>query len=136
MEDLRNYKKKYGHVNVKEKEDKNLYGFCNKIKHASNNPEKSSYNINDDRISRLDALRFEWSAKSNIKSFEQRIEDLQAYKEKHGHVNVKKKSEDKSLYEFCCDIRYARNRIAQGSVALSDDRISSLDALGFDWRTS
>jgi len=45
-------------------------------------------------------LGFEWTLKKQIdKSFEQRIENLRAYKEKHGHVNVKKR-EDKSLYDY------------------------------------
>ena len=42
------------------------------------------------------------------KSFEQRIDDLKAHKEKYGHVNIRK-SEDRSLYDFCADMRRARN---------------------------
>ena len=41
------------------------------------------------------------------KLFDQRVADLQAYKEKHGHANVKK-SDDKSLYDFCKHMRRAR----------------------------
>ena len=49
----------------------------------------------------LDTLGFDWGVKEQVvkKSFEQRIEDLQAYKEKNGHANVKG-SEDKSLMAF------------------------------------
>ena len=68
----------------------------------------------------------------NAKSFEQRIADLKAYKKKHGHINVKEK-EDKSLNGFCLNIRYARNNPDKSNRVLSDDRIASLDALGFDW---
>ena len=66
------------------------------------------------------------------KSFEQRIEDLTAYNEKHGHIRVKQ-SEDKSLYGFCCNVRCARNNPMKSKVIMTDDRIASLDALGFDW---
>ena len=66
------------------------------------------------------------------KPFEQRIENLRAYKEKHGHVNVKK-SDDKSLFTFRRDIRYARKHPEKSNTVLTDDRIASLDALGFDW---
>ena len=135
LEDLRAYKEKHGHVNVKESADKSLYTFCRDTRHARNNPEKSTTLINDARIASLNALGFEWSmnrTNSDIKSFAQRIEDLQAYKEKHGHVNVKK-SEDKSLYEFCNNMRQARNNPEKSNVVLIDDRIASLDALGFDW---
>ena len=71
----------------------------------------------------------------NIKAFEQRLAELREYKEKNGHVNVKK-SEDRSLYDFCKDIRYARKNPEKSTRSITDDRIASLDALGFDWRMS
>ena len=137
IEDLRAYKEKHGHVNVKQKEDKSLYGFCKNIRNARNHPEKSSHLVNDDRISSLDALGFEWTLQKQAakKSFAQRIEDLKAYKEKYGHVNVKI-IEDKSLYGFCKGIRYAHKNPEKSDRALTDDRIASLDALGFDWSMS
>ena len=80
------------------------------MRHARNNPEISTHTINDDRIASLDALGFDWSMNStNIKSFEQRTADLKAYKEKHGHVNVKQRvDKSKSLYDFCRKIKIAR----------------------------
>ena len=93
--------------------------------------------FNEERIASLDALGFEWTAREHAgkKSFDQRIEDLQVNKEKHGHINVKQK-EDKSLYEFCCNMRWARKHPEKSDRALTDDRIARLDALGFDWRMS
>ena len=65
--------------------------------------------------------------------FTQRLEDLRSYKVKHGHVNVEK-SDSKSLYKFCCDLRHARRKgINAKTVRLDDDRVASLDALGFVW---
>ena len=66
-------------------------------------------------------------------SFEQRIEDLEAYKEKRGHVNVKQ-SEDKRLYNFCNHMRRARNNPEKSKTLINEKRIASLDALGFGWR--
>ena len=66
-------------------------------------------------------------------AFAQRIEDLRAYKEEHGHVNVKA-GEDKRLYNFCHQMRLAR--IGQSSMHINDYRIASLDALGFDWNST
>ena len=133
IEDLRAYKEKHGHVNVKKSEDKSLYDFYNHMRRARKNPEKlSSMNLTDDRIASLDALGFEWNLNSDTKSFAQRIADLKAYKEKHGHIKVKM-SDDKSLYTFCRDIRKARNNPGKYDRALTDNRIASLDALGFDW---
>ena len=82
----------------------------------------------------MDALGFNWSIKEQHakKSFEQRIEDLRAYKRKHGHVNIKQ-SEDKSLYEFFRKIRQARNNPGKPGMLINDEQMASLDALGFDW---
>ena len=134
VEDLREYKGKHGHINVKKSEDKSLYDFCKGIRYARNNPCKSTTVINEDRIASLDALGFDWLVKEHAakKSFAQRIDDLQAYKEKHGHIRVKQ-SDDKSLYEFCRNIRRARNNPEKSNSAINEECIASLDALGFDW---
>jgi hypothetical protein len=68
--------------------------------------------------------------------FFSRVDELEAYKEKHGHLNVQC-NEDESLYGFCCQLRHSRRAIASGkgtaSYKLTDDRIAALDAIGFDW---
>ena len=64
--------------------------------------------------------------------FEQRLADLQAYKAKHGRIKVKR-SVDKSLYEFCINMRYTHNNPEKSSKLINDNRVASLDALGFDW---
>ena len=131
IDDLRAYKEKHGHLRVKQSDNKSLCNFYNHMRHARNNPEKSDMTLSDKQIASLDALGFDWSERN--KSFEQRIEDLRAYKEEHGHIRVKR-SEDKSLYDFCNHMRRARKDPEKSSMALTDDRISSLDALGFDWK--
>ena len=64
------------------------------------------------------------------KSFAQQIDELRAYKEKHGHVNVKQ-SDDKSLYHFCWNWRQACINPEKSSKR-NEERIASLDALGFE----
>ena len=136
IESLREYKEKHGHVNVKASEDKSLYGFCMKMRQARNNPEKSDRALTDDRIASLDALGFDWAVRRRgAKSFEQRIEELRVYKERHGHTNVKG-CDDKSLYQFCIHVRRARKHPEKSTLVLTDDKIASLDALGFDWSNS
>ena len=135
IEDLRAYKEKHGHIRVKQSEDKSLHKFCSKMRHARTIPEKSNRTLTGERIASLDALGFDWAVKEQAatKSFEQRIEDLQAYKEKNGHANVKK-SEDKSLYGFCQHMRQARNNPRKSkNMLIDEERIASLDALGFTW---
>ena len=135
IDDLGTYKEKHGHVNVSQKEDKSLYRFCQYMRNARKHPEKSRAVLTDDRIASLDALGFDWSVSEQqaVTSFEQRMDDLRAYKEKHGHVNVKER-EDKSLYKFCVDMRRARNKPGKSNRLINEERTASLDALGFDWR--
>ena len=131
IEDIRAYKEKHGHIRVKQSEDKSLHKFCSKMRHACTIPEKSNRTLTGERIASLDALGFDWAVKEQAatKSFEQRIEDLQAYKEKNGHANVKK-SEDKSLYGFCQHMRQARNNPRKSkNMLIDEERIASLDAL-------
>jgi hypothetical protein len=64
--------------------------------------------------------------------FIDRLEDLKAYKEKHGHLNVSRKT-DKSLYIWCYNIRNARK--GKLGLTLTADGIAALDAIGFDWKS-
>ena len=93
-------------------------------------PREMIYNSSRTAIEKIAPKK----TKRIIKSFTQRIEDLRAYKETHGHINVKEK-EDKSLYKFGQNIRYGYNNPGK-RVALTDDQIASLDALGFEWTTN
>ena len=79
----------------------------------------------------MDALEFEWEPKRGSAGvFHKRVEELKAFKAKHGHLDVKE-SEDKSLYRFCAHIREARR--GHGNMKLNKERIASLDELGFTW---
>jgi len=127
IEQLKAYKEKHGHLNVTQNEDKKLAAFCHHIRFSRRNPEKRGTKLTDDRIASLDALGFDWTHVNHRMTFEERIEQLRAYKEKHGHLSVTR-NEDKGLYHFSVNIRQARK-----NAGITDDRIASLDALGFDW---
>ena len=80
-------------------------------------------------VTRYSSLRRK-SFEPKVNSFFARVDKLKAYKEKHGHFNVRPK-DDKSLYNFCGHVRQAR--IGKGTYRLDDDRIAALDAIGFEW---
>jgi len=111
IEELKAYKAKHGHVRVTLKQDKSLGKFCATMRTARRGKGTGRV-INEDRIKALDELGFTWADKdkTKTKSFEKRIEELKAFKEKHGHVHVTFKH-DKSLASFCADIRCARRGI-------------------------
>jgi hypothetical protein len=67
--------------------------------------------------------------KPNTQFFD-RVDELRAYKEKHNHLNVRRK-DDESLYDFCSTLRQARK--GKGNYRLDDGQIAALDAIGFDY---
>jgi len=68
--------------------------------------------------------------KTKAKSFEERIEELEACKAKHGHVRVTVRH-DQSFAKFSQNTRAARR--GTGRMPIIDNRIKALDELGFDW---
>ena len=144
VDKLRAYKEKHGHLNVWEKEDQSFYVFCSNVRQARRaiiSGKRTSNKLTEDRIAALDAIGFDWKleARQEVKSFLVRVDELRAYKEKHGHLNVREK-EDQSLYGFCSNVRKSRRAIISGKrrkrtpIKLTEDRIAALDAIGFDWK--
>jgi hypothetical protein len=112
----------------------------------------------EERIAALDAIGFNWRLPNPIlrpsdspgddadnapaqnqrlsekgdQIFQDHVEALREYKEKHGHLSISKKY-DKSLKDWCLNIRSARNRPGKGKMQLTQERIAALDAIGFDW---
>jgi hypothetical protein len=78
------------------------------------------------------------------KTFDDRIKDLQAFKEEQGHYNVSLSKSDKNKYQslgsWCKNIRYSYKMIKQEGptptniLKLSDVNIQRLEMMGFDWR--
>lgn len=134
------FKEKHGHVRVTERFDKKLASYCNNLRQARRKPEAGVMNISEERIKALDELGFEWNIvnrsgpKGETKSFEERVEQLKAYKEKYGNLRVAPKI-DKSLSNFCKSIRAAR-RNPNSSRLVTDERVKMLDDIGFQWEVS
>jgi len=109
------------------KHAKSLGGFYTYMRSARHGTRKGTVVVNADRIKALDELGFDWEIKNA--SFKDRIEDLKAFKAKHGHVRVTVK-QDKSLSTFCSNMRSA---LRTGTMI--EDRIKLLGELGFTWGT-
>ena len=77
------------------------------------------------------AVSNEGTGKKRRYTFKQRIQHLKAYKQKHGHVNVKN-IEDKSLYQFIASSKHTLQHPEKKSK-MSAENIASLSALGFPW---
>ena len=134
--DLKAFKDKHGHINVKPSQDKTLNKFISNARAARKNPAKvHAAKLTADRIAWLDALGFEWGPMINpVKTFEERLKDLVAYKEEHGHLRIMEK--EKSLARWCKDMRQARRHGKESGKSLTEEQIASLDAIGFIWSPS
>ena len=84
-----------------------------------------------DKIRVLDALGFCWAMKrSGVPvPWEQRIEDLKAFTKEHGHCNVPYRyPANLALGYWASNVRQRRKH-----GKLAEDKIRTLDALGFCW---
>ena len=137
FEDLKAYKAKHGHLSVKLTDDESLYYWCRNIRSARRGT--GTMKLTADGITALDAIGFDWRSETTrtrekFISFQDRVKALSEYKEKNGHLNVTIE-DNKSLNDWCANIRNARNKPGEGKLKLTADHISALDAIGFDWRS-
>ena len=130
VDELKAYKDEHGHLKLNHKKDKSLYDFCYNVRQSRK--RKGSYTLDDNRIAALDAIGFKWG-KSSLEKFIDQVDELKAYKERHGHLNVHH-LEDRSLYMFCYHVRQARRVPKCTRTKLTEDRVAALDAIGFDWK--
>ena len=137
LEKLREYKNKHGDCKVTNTDSaKFLYAWCLKLRKWKDSPNLverlSSY-----QIQQLDNLGFEWNnaRKSEQFCFDNGFNDLQEYKEKHGHCNVAEK-DDRRLYSWCYKIRNTVTRVRDGkypSLSLTEEQVQKLSDIGFDF---
>jgi hypothetical protein len=136
LEDLKAYKEKNGHLNVRERDDKSLYIWCINIRCARRGT--GNMKLTADGIAALDAIGFDWKSEANKKDtnkcFQDRVKALVEYKERNGHLCVSKK-DNKSLFYWCAHTRSAQRNPESCKRKLTADRIATLDAVGFDWRS-
>jgi hypothetical protein len=125
---------------MKRKIEKYLYGKnIDGVRRLKDHDDR--YLIGDDIDGCLHAARHSAPTKKeqaatktpNIRSrFEDKVEELKAYRAEHGHFKVKEK-ESKNLYEFCRSLRAARKTPDKSNRKLTADHIAQLDAIGFTW---
>ena len=146
FEELKAYKAKHGHCNVNTQtgDDQSLGRWCSLIRHSmrqiKNNEAPFVRGLSEDNIRRFELIVFEFKVKNKNRSFEERFQELKAYKAKHGHcnVNVINTSNDLSLGRWCSIVRHSmkkmKNNEASLIAGLSEDNIRRLEHIGFDLR--
>ncbi|MEI8375691.1 MAG: helicase associated domain-containing protein [Planctomycetota bacterium] len=128
IHDLKAFKKKFGHCNVPYRYQPSftLGQWVNGVRQL-----KKQGKLTKDRILILDALGFSWVIKppSIQVPWKQHITDLKAFKKEHGNCNVPKRySLNPAMGQWVSNLRQRKKR-----GELTEDKIFSLDSLGFSW---
>ena len=148
--ELLKFKEKFSHCNAPGSKDGDYYSCSNlrtsyKKKKQGGKPTRS-VNLTDVKIQQLQDAGFQWVAVRIKKStFDERFDELMAYKEQFGHCNVPGNRSESNQYvslgRWCIDLRSSLKKMNQGEKGhinlVSDERkIQRLDDLGFKWNLS
>jgi hypothetical protein len=91
-------------------EDKSLTQFCTQTRHARKNIGKSKKKqLTNKHIAAFYAIGFNWTMQEYVtRSFDKRIDDLEEYKQTHGHVNMNR-HEDSGREEHIIKLKTTTN---------------------------
>ena len=133
------YRAEHGSCNVpnKWKENPSLGKWVNaQRQYYRMRNEGKATSITAERIAKLEAIGFEWTLRS-LTPWETRLEELKAYKEKHGHVLVPQKDKEHRGLARWVDTQRQQARMKRDGKKsqMTDDRIAKLDAIGMKWVT-
>jgi hypothetical protein len=139
--DLMSFKAKYGHCDVSKRgEDASLGQWCCTLrglyKKMRNSQKPTKFKLSDGQIRRLNDAGFKWSLRKANSGFDERFNDLMAFKANYGHCNVPTRGEDAYLAQWCSHVRvkYKKMRNNQKPNAkLLDGQIQRLNDAGFKW---
>lgn len=138
-EELLKFKEEFGHCLVSHtyKENRALSRWVKRQRYQykmlqQNKQEEST--MTQQRISMLESIGFVWD--SHKLAWQDRLKELENYKDENGDCNVTstyRKSPSLATWVKCQRRQYKRFQCGEASN-LSQDRIASLDALGFNWQ--
>ena len=135
IEQLKAYQKRYGDLNVLFKHDASLFQFCCHLRSRHPDMQNQLIKLTKEQIKELDDLGFDWQVgprTRNKVNFEDRVEQLKAFRKEHGHLKVSHEH-GKGLYFFCCTVRSMHPDKTNKRSKLSVEKVKTLDDIGFDW---
>ena len=128
--DLMAFKAKYGHCDVSHRgEDSSLGQWCTQLRGSKKkiqNHQKPKTKLSDEQIQRLNDAGFKWSLQKTKLGFDERFNDLMAFKAKYGHCDVPRTGENVSLGHWCNKLRGSYKKMQNNQKTdrkLSDEQI-------------
>jgi len=156
--DLMTFKAKYGHCDASQTgKNASLGSWCNEMRVSYKKIQKNQMprmKLSHEKIQRLNDAGFKWSlralpkngpTKSSTfaapkKSFDDRFNDLMAFKAKYGHCDASQTGKNASLGSWCSELRVSYKKKKQSNqkpkIKLSDEQIQRLNDAGFKWSLS
>ena len=148
---LQQFKKKYGHVNVSKKEvDQHseeqhftgLYAWIQAQRkqyksHIESQQQKQTpplTELHQARVEKLNSIGFVWNTKSAL--WNTRYHELEAFQLEYGHTRVPKTySDNPKLGQWVSvqRVQYKKFQKNDPSSNMTQERISALEKLGFEW---
>jgi hypothetical protein len=153
------FQAKYGHCNDAHDDGENapLGRWCSVVRGSYKkiqNNQKPYTKLSEHQIQRLNDAGFRWCLQereiASRKTFDDRLNDLMAFKAEHGHCDVSQNGENASLGRWCSLVRRSYNKIKMKKqmknnyysnainmerprMNLSDEKIQRLNDSGFIW---
>jgi hypothetical protein len=138
--ELMAFKAKCGHCDVSQRdEDASLGKWCKDVRISykkMQHNQKPTKKLSDEQIQRLNDAGFKWSLPKVRSDFDDRFNELMAFKAKYGHWNISQRGEDSSLGNWCKDVRRSHKKMQHNQKPrkkLSDEQIQRLNDAGFKW---
>jgi hypothetical protein len=139
--ELMAFKAKYGHCNVSQcGDDASLGRWCNVLRGSHKkmqHNQKPQMKLSVEQIQRLNDAGFKWCLRKVGSDFDDRFNDLMAFKAKYGHWDVSTcGDDDASLGSWCSVLRGSYKKMQHNlkpQMKLSDGQIQRLSDAGFKW---
>mmetsp|Transcript_26190 Transcript_26190/g.53347 ORF Transcript_26190/g.53347 Transcript_26190/m.53347 type:complete len:548 (-) Transcript_26190:377-2020(-) len=138
-EELKAFKERFGHCNVPQNyaENTSLGIWVNKQRMEHKNREEGKQSsLNDDRLYRLQEIGFQWAKRKGQASWDEKFNELVAYKEKHGNCHCPTKyKENTALGRWVSSQRAEYKKFCEGDLktSMNRDKIRRLESIGFAW---
>ena len=143
FDELVAFKEANGHCNVPNNyvQNKKLGSFVKKQREDYRKKKSGKKSpMSDARIQKLEGIGFQWviskkTGDQSVDSWDQRLEDLRAFKEQHGHCFVPRVyPENQPLSYWCERQRQDYRNITRGKpTKMTEERIAILEQVGFQW---
>lgn len=137
--ELTDFRRVHGHCEVPQNyaENTSLGTWVNKQRmEHKNRIEGKNSSLNDSRLERLQSVGFRWAKRKGQASWDEKYNELVAYKARYGNCHVPTKyKENTALGRWVSTQRaeYKKYQEGQAKTSMNADKIRRLESIGFAW---